>query len=122
MKMNTLAGIELDDEITWVDELDWTPIEQLLTRGNTGHLIVQEGEKIGGRPMTLTMIVSRATVDLLRAHLTTATLPLVLYGTTYQVRWRHADNPISATPLHDYINPSAQPDLPYTITLRLIEV
>ena len=120
--MNTLLNIELDDEITWGDELDWTPIEQLLTRGNTGHLIVQEGEKIGGRPMTLTMTGTRSTVDLQRASHTTAQMPLVLYGKTYTVRWRHADKPIEATPLVDYVNPAAMPDLEYSITLRLIEV
>jgi hypothetical protein len=119
---NSLADIELDDEIAWTDELDWTPIEQSLSRGQTGHMIVQEGTKVGGRPLTLTMTGTRATVDLLRAQLTTAQLPLVLYGTTYTVRWRHADKPIEATPLVDYVNPAAMPDLEHAITLRLIEV
>lgn len=120
---NSLAGIELDDEIAWTDELDWTPIEQSLSRGQTGRMIVQEGTKVGGRPMTLTMTdCSRATVDLLRDQLTTAQMSLLLYGTTYQVRWRHGDKPIEATPLVDYVNPASISDLAYTITLRLIEV
>ena len=120
---NSLAGIELDDEIAWTDELDWTPIEQSLSRGQTGHMIVQEGTKVGGRPMTLTMtLVTRSTIDQLRAQLTTAQMPLVLYGTTYQVRWRHADKPIDATPSIDYVNTASMPALGYYVTLRLIEV
>lgn len=119
---NSLAGISLDDEIAWTDELDWTPIEQSLSRGQTGHMIVQEGTKVGGRPMTLTMLLTRATIDLLRAQLTTTQLPLVLYGTTYQVRWRHADKPIEAAPLVDYVNPASMPTLAHSVTLRLIEV
>lgn len=119
---NSLAGIELDDEIAWTDELDWTPIEQSLSRGQTGHMIVQEGTKVGGRPMTLTMTLTRATIDQLRAQLTVAQMPLVLYGTTYQVRWRHSDKPIEATPVVDYVNPASMPTLAHSVTLRLIEV
>ena len=52
----TLNGLPLGegDNLIWTDELEWTPLEQTKTYGQTGKLVCQSGIKHGGRPMTLT--------------------------------------------------------------------
>lgn len=121
--MNTLNSLKLDDEVEWLDELDWTPVEQTLKRGQTGKLVVQEGIKTGGRYLTLRFISKRSQVEQFMALLVEpAPMALTLYGTGYAVKWRHADKPIDATPDVDIVNPAEHPELGYTVTLRLIEV
>jgi len=121
--MNTLNGLELDDEIEWLDELDWTPVTQTIFYGVTGQQVIQEGIKRGGRPITLRLRMTRDLLDQLRDLFTaTDNLELVLYDQTLAVRWRHADGPISATPDMDIVNPSSEPSLYYTATLRFVEV
>ncbi len=50
----TLDGIELPDDLLWVDEFDWNPVAQDIERSLTGALMVQEQAKLYGRPITLT--------------------------------------------------------------------
>ena len=50
----TLDGIELPDDLLWVDEFDWNPVAQDIERSLTGALMVQEQVKLYGRPITLT--------------------------------------------------------------------
>lgn len=49
----TLGALTLPDGLVWSDEDAWSPIAQSIEYGLTGSLIVDLGEKQGGRPITL---------------------------------------------------------------------
>lgn len=126
--MITLDAIELPENLYWQDEYRWTPVVQTREYSLTGALVVEEGIRQAGRPVTLTTPegggwISRTTVEALRATLDDeATLTLTLHdGRAISVRWRHDDIPIEAEPILPGL---ADPDATalYRITLRFIEV
>ena len=45
--------LALPPDLEWQDEFDWTPVEHSTDYSNTGSLIVHEGERQDGRPITL---------------------------------------------------------------------
>lgn len=49
----TSEAVPLEDGFLWSDEFEWKPIEQKQERAIDGTLIVQEGKKKSGRPITL---------------------------------------------------------------------
>jgi hypothetical protein len=49
----TNETVPLEDGFLWSDEFDWKPIEQNQEYAIDGTLIVQEGKKKSGRPITL---------------------------------------------------------------------
>ncbi|MES9985694.1 MAG: hypothetical protein ABW115_19995, partial [Candidatus Thiodiazotropha sp. 6PLUC6] len=49
-----LDTITLPDDLLWINEFDWNPIEQATERSLTGALLVQEQAKLKGRPIILT--------------------------------------------------------------------
>lgn len=49
----TLGGVALPDGLRWADEFAWSPRVQSTEWSITGALLVQEGEKQAGRPITL---------------------------------------------------------------------
>lgn len=49
----TSETVPLEDGFLWPDEFEWKPIEQKQERAIDGTLIVQEGKKKSGRPITL---------------------------------------------------------------------
>ncbi|MDF2076639.1 hypothetical protein P2Q70_18805 [Pseudomonas mendocina] len=116
------------EQMEWTDEWDWNAIEQEQERSLTGALIVQEGVKLYGRPITLASNGGAwfplATVRALEAmasvrgavHL--LTLPS---GDQHYVTWnRVAGVVVQATPVHRTVAPG--PDWLYQLTLRLITV
>ena len=48
-----LDSVELGDQLEWVDEFTWDAVAQEQERSLGGQLLVQEGLKIHGRPITL---------------------------------------------------------------------
>ena len=50
----TNETVPIEDGFLWSDEFNWKPIEQNQERAVDGTLIVQEGKKKSGRPITLT--------------------------------------------------------------------
>lgn len=48
-----LDAVELGDQFEWVDEFTWDAVTQEQERSLTGALLVQEGTKLHGRPITL---------------------------------------------------------------------
>lgn len=50
MKLNS---IELPEDMIWVNEFEFTPIEQNRSRSITGAQIIQEQQKFYGQPITL---------------------------------------------------------------------
>ena len=118
-----LAG----DQMEWVDEFDWDTITQSQERGLTGALLIQEGVKLHGRPITLqsnggawfTLATVRA-LEALRDQ-PGAVMQLVLpRGDQYWVTWnRENGSPLAAKQV---IRSQDMADTVYELTLRLITV
>ena len=116
------------DQLQWTDEHTWDAVEQGQDRSLTGALIIQEGVKLYGRPITLASDeaawFTKTTVDALQAlrdqpgSVMLLTLPT---GATHYVTWnRTAGAPVEAVPLFRRV--VYQADDLYTLTLRLITV
>ena len=118
----TLNGLPLGegDNLIWTDELEWTPLEQTKTYGQTGRLVCQSGIKHGGRPVTLTGDwVTRAQLDALMAtQLLGEPMTLVLGSKTLSVWWDATQTPIEATPIEPSTDPWDDPGLKYEVTYR----
>lgn len=132
MTLDTVdLGEEYDlggDQLEWVDEFDWDPVAQEQDRSLSGALIVQEGVKLYGRPITLAsngaawflLSVVRQLEALRdeRGRIMLLTLPT---GAQHHVIFnRAAGAAVEAKPLWRQVNPGA--DALYEITLRLITV
>jgi len=116
------------DQLQWIDEWDWNAVEQEQERSLSGALIIQEGVKLYGRPITLSSNggawFTLATVRELeaRAALPRQVMLLTLpTGATHYVTWnRAAGAAVQAAPLFRRVAPS--PDWLHELTLRLITV
>lgn len=49
-----IFSIDLPKDLLWSDELTWGPVDQTVEFGLTGALLIQEGVRQKGRPITLT--------------------------------------------------------------------
>lgn len=122
------APNEGGEQIEWTDEFEWDPVAQEQERSLSGALIVQEGHKRYGRPITLQSNggawFALATVRALEAKRETAGAVMLLTlpnGAQHYVTWnRSAGTPVQATPIWRAVNPG--PDELYELTLRLITV
>lgn len=126
---NTLT---LDPDLSWTDEFDWHAIEETATRSITGGLIIDQGIRLTGRPITLappddkSAWMPRATLTQLQAWeaIPELSLVLTLRNTPRNVKFRRHDGaPLSAKPVEFVADP-----LPgqfgdwYLATLRLLEI
>lgn len=131
----TLDSIDLADnpdlggeQLEWIDEWDWDPVEQNQDRSLSGALIVQEGVKLYGRPITLSSNggawFTLAKVRELEAKAATPGAVMLLTlptGAEHHVTWNRAAGPsVQAKPLWRQVNPGA--DWLHELTLRLITV
>lgn len=131
----TLDNIDLADnpdlggeQLEWTDEWAWDPVEQNQDRSLSGALIVQEGVKLYGRPITLSSnggaYFTLAKVRELEAKAATpgAVMLLTLQtGAEHYVTWNRAAGPaVQATPMWRAVNPG--PHAAHELTLRLITV
>lgn len=120
----TLGGEQLE----WVDEWEWTPVAQEQERGLTGKLLVQQGSKLHGRPITLKSNgAAWFRLDTVRAlevlrDIPGKVMPLQLPdGRSFHVIFDHSQGaPLKATPLFRRVAPS--PDCLYEIELSLLTV
>lgn len=123
--------LSLADDLRWLDEAEWSPVEQSVERSITGALIVQATQRTAstGRPITLgppddsAAWMPRSTLDQLLAWAAEPgqVLQLDLRGVAYSVMFRlHEPPAITATPVVWYADETAD-DL-YLITLRLMRV
>ena len=124
----TLDGLALSPNLLWIDEFDYTPTAQSLTRTLTGALVEETAVKLAGRPITLSGDsesgwVTRTQVLALYGKLTatgsmTLTLPT---GASFTVKFRHEDGtPVEARPIDAWRDMEA--DDPYTLKIKLITV
>ncbi|WP_067521612.1 hypothetical protein [Endozoicomonas ascidiicola] len=124
-----LDDITLPDDLLWINEFDWNPVEQNLERSLTGALLVQEGELKQGRSMELSGgdsagWVTRDTVVSLQtlAETPNKIMPLVLpdmrlFSVIFD---RSSGSPMVANPVLEEAYPAV--DSYYYLLLRLIIV
>ncbi len=123
-----LDGIELDDQFEWTDEFDWDAVTQEQERSITGALLVQEGTKLHGRPITLkanggvwTPLSVVRQLEALRDQ-RLKVMDLVLPdGREFTVIFNRAGGaPLKATQVFRTVNPA--PDEIYDVEISLITV
>lgn len=123
-----LDSVELDDQFEWVDEFDWDAVAQAQERSVMGVLLVQEGMKVHGRPITLqsnggvwTPLSVVRQLEVLRDQLGRVMSLTLPDGREFSVIFDRTNGaPIAAKQVHRTVNPG--PDELYDVNLRLITV
>lgn len=124
-----LDTITLPDDLLWINEFDWNPVEQNVDRSLTGALLVQEQGKQHGRPIILSGGVEAGWVDR-----TTAVALLTLSEQANKVMTltlsddrqfsvifdRDGGSPIEAQQILPFAYP--EDDHKYSLTLNLLTV
>lgn len=121
-----LHTIPLPD-LLWLDEFEHNQLAQEQERSLTGGLLVQEGAKQYGRPVTLSEgWLTREDVNQLYALEAQTSEPLSLTlpdGREFHVIFDRTRGPaIEATPVRRYTKAANEPGWKYAVTLRLITV
>lgn len=127
----TLAEIVLPNELLWQDEFNWSKIASTSTFGTTGSLIIQQGERLEGRPITLGAEeamdwVTRATLTALQTASKIGgrhfTLKLEYPDDTreFNVIFAPVEDRIEASPVKGF--PEHAPDSWWHVKLKFIEV
>lgn len=128
---NPLLEILLPADLVWVDEFKWSPIQREDSYGVGGALIVQQGLKLAGRPITLQnpdqemAWVYRDTLLSLYAWSADPDKKMVLHlekptdARTFVVTFGPS-NPVDAQPVKSWKDHTTTE--PYTATIRLIVV
>ncbi|MDO6747214.1 hypothetical protein [Gilvimarinus sp. 1_MG-2023] len=116
--------IELPGDIQWVNEFDWSDIEQQQEYSIAGNLIVQQGVKLAGRPINLqsgqgSWVMRSVVLQLQALYNSAANLTLSFWGTDYTVAFKRPDG-FSAKEVTRLANPGSEHN--YTINLAFIEV
>lgn len=126
---NNTTTLTLPDALNWTDEYSWSPVEQTKTYTVTGALLIEEGIKQSGRPITLEGAMdktwcTRNVVDQLRAWAATINirLTLTLRGVTRSVTFNHEGGALEGLPVQFYEDGSIQSSDFYVPTIRLIEL
>lgn len=121
--------LTLPDALSWVDEYSWSPVEQTKTYTTTGALLLEEGIKQSGRPISLEGAedrawCTRALVDQLRAWAaeTGMVLTLTLRGVDRLVTFDHEKGALQGLPVQFFADGSIASDDWYVPTLRFIEL
>ncbi|WP_422463726.1 hypothetical protein [Endozoicomonas sp. ALB115] len=124
-----LDTITLPDDLLWINEFEWNPVEQTTERSLAGALLVQEGQLVHGRSIVLSGNgeagwVSRLTVKSLfalsKAVSKTMTLRLPDNREFSVIFDRSNGAPIEAQQLMPFAYPDDSDQ--YLLTLRLLTV
>lgn len=117
--------LTLPSDLDWRDEFAWTPVEHSTDYSLAGNLVVQEGSRQDGRPITLfggreAAWISRTDLEQLyaMASVPEQQLTLSLWGRLFSVMFRRP--PIDVEPIRRIAN--AGPDHRYAITVNLMEI
>ena len=127
----TNETVPLENGFLWSDEFDWKPIEQNQERAIDGALIVQEGKKKSGRPITLSPSdgqgwVKRSDLSVIQgwSALQDEQFTLVFeypHDTRqFNVIFNHAEGAINAKPVMGF--PTVSDGDYYEVTLKFLEV
>lgn len=127
----TNETVPLEDGFLWSDEFSWKPIEQSQEHAVDGTLIIQEGKKKSGRPITLTPPdnqgwIKRSVLSVIQdwSALQDEQFTLVFeypHDTRqFNVIFNHAEGAIDAEPVKGF--PTVSENDFYKATLKFIEV
>lgn len=120
--------IQLDPDMRWTDENNWSPVAQAVSRTITGSLDIQVASMTAGRPITLepeddgsAWMPSRV-VEQLRnfAAVPGLQMTLTLRNVGRTVIFRHQDGGLEARPVTHYSD--RDEDDPYLCVIRLMEI
>ena len=130
VRKSTSEAVTLSDGFLWSDEFDWNPIEQKQDYAVDGALIIQEGKKKSGRPISLTADKNMAW---LKRHVVSKLKDWSVLQEkfelqfnyfhdkrTFNVVFNHQDKAIEAKPVLEH--PSVSDDDEYNVTLRFLEL
>ena len=131
VRKSTSQTVPLEDGFLWSDEFDWKPIEQNQERALNGSLIIQEGKKLSGRPITLTADTNMAWLkrhivsqlkdwSALQDEQFTLVFEYPHDARQFNVIFNHADTAMEAKPVKDI--PTVSEDDYYRVTLKFLEV
>ena len=131
IRKSTSETVQLEDGFLWSDEFDWKPIEQNQERALNGSLIIQEGKKLSGRPITLTADTNMAWLkrhivsqlkdwSALQDEQFTLVFEYPHDNRQFNVIFNHADTAMEAKPVKDI--PTVSEDDYYRVTLKFLEV
>jgi len=119
------STIDLPPELQWKDEFDWSSVEHSTDYSLTGNLVVQEGVKQDGRPITLYGGEEGAWSDreqvqvlMLMSSVPNKVMTLTLWGRTFNVMFRRPA--LEAKPLFRKADPALSDQ--YALTINLMEV
>ena len=127
----TNETVPLEDGFLWSDEFDWKPIEQNQERAIDGALIVQEGKKKSGRPITLSPSdgqgwIKRSDLSVIQdwSALQDEQFTLIFEyphdARQFNVIFNHAEGAINAKPVMGF--PTVSDGDYYEVTLKFLEV
>ena len=127
----TNETVPLENGFLWSDEFDWKPIEQNQERAIDGALIVQEGKKKSGRPITLSPNdgqgwIKRSDLSVIQdwSALQDEQFTLVFEyphdNRQFNVIFNHSDGAINAKPVMGF--PTVSDGDYYEVTLKFLEV
>lgn len=121
---HTLNGISIPSGLVWVDEFDWLESATETEHGITGALLVDAGERLAGRPITLEADTDAGWIErsVLAAIKALADAPGVSYTFTH-----HDGRSFTVLVLEIAARSVARPELPpanwpYVATIKMIEV
>lgn len=123
--------LELHSDLKWSDEFNWHAVEQSKEYSVTGALIVQNQQRLAGRPITLVAPddsaawMRRSVVEQLRnwAAVPGQQLELKLRNVTRIVAFRHEEGAaLEAEPVCDFSDGDIDGSDFYRCTLRLMEI
>lgn len=121
---HTLDGVSIPAGMVWIDEFDWSDAVQEVEHGITGALLVDAGQRLAGRPITLQGEDDSGWIE--RSVLASIQAKAGAAGVSYSFAHDDGRNfnvlilEISASPAVLVEDPPA--DWPYVATIRMIEV
>ncbi|WOG29893.1 hypothetical protein [Endozoicomonas sp. 8E] len=125
----TLDTITLPDDLLWINEFDWNPVEQSQDRSLTGGLLIQEQSKSYGRSIELnggedaawvsrSVVVNLLALSQIANKVMTLTLPdLRQYSVIFD---RSSGAPVEARQVLPYAYPGD--NYQYSLIVRLLTV
>lgn len=123
--MITLGGVELPDDMEWVNEFDWNFRSSLVTRLEDGRALYTSEVRVGGQPMhlggTFDIWVTRSTLLALRAlEAQGGTYPLNYRGVTFTVAFDSGDTTALDVQRIRAAGPDPASTVNYRVVVRLI--
>ena len=120
---------QISDRLDWVDEYEWSPVEQASAYSTTGALLIDVALRQAGQPITLVGTdtaawIPRSLCDTLQAwaSLPGITLTLTLRGIAHQVVFDHAQQGFTARPVWKLLDGEITPQLLYLPTFRFLRM